>query len=132
MKRSALISLAGLTLLAPSNAAAGPSCVPGFSYAMFGRDDITLSGGAVTNSYNSATGTFTLSNSDGDIGTNGSACGTIKLSGGVDVNGDAAYGATGNSCTISSSGGSTITGTSAALQQNISLPSVTIPTVGTN
>jgi hypothetical protein len=133
LNRTALLSFASLALVTPTEATAGgASCIPAFNYAMFGKEDITLSGGAVTNSYNSATGTFTLSNSNGDVGTNGSACPTIKLSGGVDVNGDADYGATGSSCTISSSGGSTITGTSGPLPQNVSLPSVTIPTVGTN
>ncbi|MEJ7601742.1 MAG: hypothetical protein WKG01_27830 [Kofleriaceae bacterium] len=125
------LSFTSLLALAPSRADAGTtSCVPGFNHALFGKDEIKMTGHSVTNSYNSATSTFTLSNSDADLGTNGSGCADITLSGGVVVNGDIQYGVDGTSCAISNNS-STITGTTGAQTQNVTLPSVTIPTVGT-
>ena len=126
--------LVGVAVLLASSPAYAVCPVPGFNYAAFGDIDVTLSGGASTDSYDSSLGTYaaTKLDSSGNLGTNSKVGGAVKLSGGVDVNGSIAVGAGGVVGTvITSSGGSTYQSGS-VLATAVTLSSVTIPTVGTN
>lgn len=115
---------------------ADASCVPGFDYGAFGKDSVTMSGGGVTDSYNSATASYATSslNTGGNICTNGTGAGAITLSGnGTTVQGNACVGSGGNPSTaINTSGGASYTGTPSAQDPNVVLPSVIVPVVGTN
>jgi len=125
----ALLATAALVAATPSIVEA--ACIPGFDYAAFGKNSVTFGGGAKTNSYNSATGTYATTSTltSGDIGTNGDACGAITLNGGpTTINGNASYGDVGTSCSVNGAG--TVTGTKTKLPADLSLPSVSIPTIG--
>ena len=85
-----------------------------FSKAAFGCDEVQMSGGGVTDSFDSSLGSYasqavntdswgnTIALSNGDVGSNGD----IKLTGGSAVNGDATPGP---GCSVSSSGGGGVT-----------------------
>lgn len=125
----ALVAAAALVAATPDLVDA--ACIPGFDYAAFGKNSVTFGGGAKTNSYNSATGTYASTNSlsNGNIGTNGDSCGAITLNGApTTINGNAQYGDTGSACSVSGAG--SVTGTKTSLGTDVSLPSVTIPTIG--
>jgi hypothetical protein len=128
--------LAGLALTVSPSSARAASCVPGFDDAVFGKRNVTLGGGATTDSYSStAPSTYGSSHvlSGGNIGSNGCTAPTaISLNGApTRVNGNAAIGA---GCAIGSgisTGAATITGAQSAQATNLVLTSVTVPTVGT-
>ena len=120
-----------VVLAAPSPAKAG-SCVAGFDDAAFGKNSVSFGGGGTTDSYDSTLG-FAASHvsSGGNIGTDGTACGAVTLSGApTTIGGNIAYGAGGTACAVSGSPPASINGSSAPLPANVALPSVTIPTVG--
>ncbi|MBU4258114.1 MAG: hypothetical protein KKH45_01815 [Proteobacteria bacterium] len=89
-----------------------------FSKAAFGCDEVQMSGGGVTDSFDSSIGSYAsqavntdswgnmIALSNGDVGSNGD----IKLTGGSAVNGDATPGP---GCSVSSSGGGGVTGSTA-------------------
>lgn len=93
-----------------------------FSKAAFGCDEVQMSGGGVTDSFDSSIGSYasqavntdswgnTIALSNGDVGSNGD----IKLTGGSAVNGDATPGP---GCSVSSSGGGGVTGSTAPNSQ---------------
>ena len=56
----ALLATAALVAATPDVVEA--ACIPGFDYAAFGKNSVTFGGGAKTNSYNSATGTYASTN----------------------------------------------------------------------
>ncbi len=135
IRRALLCSAFGLIAVAvtPQHAHAA-SCVPGFDYGAFSKQcDLTFGGGAVTDSYNSALGTYaaTVTNTGGNIGTNGTTASCVKLNGSTtDINGNIDIGPGGVP-------GNVITGSgtydsSAVMSTALSLPSVLIPVVGTN
>src|SRR5262249_48251776 len=89
-----------------------------FSGALFGKVFITLSGGSVTDSFDSGVGAYNAATagSEGNIGSNGN----ISLSGGATiVKGNATAGGT-----VSESGGSSVTGTTTNNAPPITFPSV--------
>lgn len=105
------------------------SCVPGFDYAVFAKDQINIQGMAGTDSWNSALGTYATTSAcaDGDIGSNGTAGGTIHVqSASAQVCGDVWIGVGGNPTTGITGNGS-ITGSEGALPAAVSLPNVTVP-----
>lgn len=85
-----------------------------FDYAVFAENNITMTGNATVDSYNSNDGPYGNGNqdSDGDIATNSTGNSTVSLSGNVSVDGDAIVGPSGDPSSVISLGpNSTITGT---------------------
>ena len=127
-----------LVMLATTTAIAQPaeaSCIPGFDYAAFGKDQVQWRGGGQTDSYDSSVGPYATSmmTTGGDLGTNGDGCGAVTLAGSpTTVNGNIEYGSAGSACSVAGSPPATINGTRSAQTTEPSLPSVTIPVVGTN
>jgi len=135
MIRRALLVLS-LAMVAEHHADAA-SCVPGFDYGAFAACGVTMSGGGVTNSYDSSIGNYTASQStppsNGNLGENCSTAGSVSLTGSTTkVNGEIDYGPGGSSSVISTSGGASYTGGDSALGSALTLTPVTIPTTGTN
>lgn len=136
--RRALLSTAlGLIAIAttPQKADAA-SCVPGFDYGAFSKQcNLKFAGGAVTDSYNSALGTYatTVTNTGGNIGTNGTSANCVSLNGAsTDINGNIDIGPGGvPGSVINTTGGATFDSAS-VLTSPLSLPSVIVPVVGTN
>jgi hypothetical protein len=96
-----------------------------FSYATFGRNSVTLSGNAYTDSYDSANGSYGAGNrgSNGDVGTNGTTAGAISASGNARINGDAGTGIGG---TVVLNGNASVTGTITS-NTNVNLAQVSVP-----
>lgn len=67
-----------------------------FQYALFGHQNITIGGNAVTDSYNSSNGAYdeNTAGHNGDIGTNATTAGGIAVSGSIFVDGQVAVGST--------------------------------------
>jgi len=88
-----------------------------FSTAIFGNTKVTMSGGSYTDSYiNTPSCWVKGNNKNGDVGTNSLQSCSIQMSGGVQVFGKGWVGHGGNPTTVEClSGGSTISGASAAL-----------------
>lgn len=128
-----------VALLAVARPAFAGSCVPGFDYGAFGKTSVDFGGNSSVDSYmsdsfNSAAGNYstTHSNSGGNLGTNGTATGSITVHGtAASVYGDIYVGAGGSAATVTIHGHPTV-GTISAQSQNLVLPSVTIPTLGSN
>jgi len=136
IRRALLCSALGLIAVTVTPRPADASCVPGFDYGAFANQcDLTFGGGAVTDSYNSAFGTYamTVTNTGGNIGTNGTSNSCVKLNGSTtDINGNIDIGPGGiPGTTITTSGGANFD-SSSVLTAPVSLPSVVIPVVGTN
>lgn len=134
MIRRALLVLS-LAMVAEHHADAA-SCVPGFDYGAFASCGVTMSGGGVTNSYDSSIGNYSASQStpasNGNLGENCTTAGSVTLSGSTtQVNGEIDYGPGGSSSVISSSGGASYD-SSSALGSSLTLTPVTIPTTGSN
>src|SRR4051812_33332851 len=132
------IALVGFALSVAPRAADAGSCIPGFNYGAFSKGcTMKFTGGAVTDSYDSSLGTYAITHTGtgGNIGTNGTSANCVDLSGsGTDINGTIDVGPGGGSSTVKTSGGATFDGdpNPNVLTTALSLPSVTIPTVGTN
>jgi hypothetical protein len=121
---------AGLLALLAPRAARADSCVPGFDFALFGRDMVALQADATTDSYDSSVGVYlaTSSCTDGDLGTNSTANNTLRLqSTSASVCGDAIVGNGGSPASVIDNNG-TITGTLSAQTANVVLTAVTLPT----
>jgi hypothetical protein len=113
---------------------AAASCVPGFDYAAFGKTSVDFGGDSTCDSWNSASGTYaaTQSNTGGNLGTNGTQSGALTVHGTASsVFGNLYYGVGGTDSTVTIHGQPT-TGSSGALTSTLALPSVTIPTLGSN
>jgi hypothetical protein len=134
--RHAWLGVAVLVLAHGSRADAA-SCVPGFDYGAFASCNIKMSGGGVTNSYDSSIGAYSVSQSspasNGNLGENCTDANSITLSGSTtDVNGDIAVGPGGSpGSVIGTSGGATYS-SSSTLSSSLTLTSVTVPTTGSN
>lgn len=102
-----------------------------FGDAAHGSTSLTLSGNAVTDSYNSTNGAYNVNGnkfSNGDVSTDGTAAQTIALSGNAIVNGNAAVGPGANvSSAIHTSGNAVIAGTQSAESSAWNVPLSTIP-----
>jgi hypothetical protein len=136
MIRRALLVLS-LAVVAEHHAEAA-SCVPGFDYGAFASCGITMSGGGVTNSYDSSIGSYTVSQSappsNGSLGEDCTTANSVDLSGSTTkVNGNVDFGPGGTSgSVIKESGGASFTGSSNALGSSLTLTPVTIPVTGSN
>ncbi len=101
-----------------------------FNFALFGDDSVTLTGNAMTDSYDSSEGSYNAATagSEGDVGTNGIAAGSITLNGNARVKGDALIGSEGDPDTgITMTGNSVITGIQGTEDEEKDFPEVTIP-----
>jgi hypothetical protein len=130
-------ALAGAVFATIAVVAARPaaaSCVPGFDYGAFGKLSVDFGGNSSVDSYNSAAGPYLLSrsNSGGNLGTNGTGKGAITVHGTAsEVYGDLFYGAGGSESSVTIHGNPTV-GTLAAQTTNLDLPSVIVPSLGSN
>jgi hypothetical protein len=136
VRRAVATTLAALAALAALGAPrpAAASCVPGFDYGAFGKLSVDFGGNSSVDSYNSNAGTYaaTHSNSGGNLGTNGTSSGAITVHGTASsVYGDLYYGVGGSASSVTIHGDPTI-GTAAPLTSALTLPSVTVPSLGSN
>lgn len=100
----------------------------GFNFGIFGDSNVTASGKASTDSYNSNNGPYAPGGTNGDIGTNATGQGVITVSGDAKVGGDAVVGAGGNpAIAITTSGNGTILGTQTAAASPAPMDPVQIP-----
>lgn len=65
-----------------------------FQFALFGDQNVTVSGSAITDSYNSTAGPYSSGSHNGDIGTNATTAGGVVVSGSIFVDGQVAVGST--------------------------------------
>jgi Tfp pilus assembly protein PilX/cytoskeletal protein CcmA (bactofilin family) len=96
-----------------------------FTSAVFGKNSVSLSGNARTDSYNSAAGSYGAGNvgANGDVATNAHTAGAITLTGNARINGDANTGSDG---TITLTGNARVTG-NITDTSNINLSAVIVP-----
>lgn len=88
-----------------------------FLYAIFSKNSISLTGNAITDSYDSSVAAYNpgTATSNGDVVTDSTSAGAVSLSGDATVKGNAAVGPNGNANTvITTSGNAVITGTKSA------------------
>lgn len=134
MIRRALLLVA---LVASEHHAHATSCVPGFDYGAFAACGVTMSGGGVTNSYDSSIGNYTVSQSsppsNGNLGENCTTAGSVTLSGSTTtVNGQIDFGPGGSAGSVISTSGGASYDTSSSLGSTLTLTPVTIPPTGTD
>ncbi len=107
-----------------------------FTYGVYAKDSITMSGNSTSDSYNSNYGAYGGSNkfSTGDVAVNNTQSGHLSLSGNAKIKGNAYVGYTGVPNTvITTSGNAGITGTRSNLSEDWSnYDSPTIPETHTN
>ena len=107
-----------------------------FNFAIFAENSITLTGNdktASVDSYDSRTGPYVEGGTNGDIGVNSIAAGSITLNGKTIVQGDALVGSTGDPASgIDVGPNATITGTSGTLTETqvYSDPTTSLPSSG--
>ncbi|MEW5876310.1 MAG: pilus assembly PilX N-terminal domain-containing protein [Candidatus Zixiibacteriota bacterium] len=91
-----------------------------FRWAAFGDDRFDLNGGTVTDSYDSDSGSYAVTqrNEDGDVGSNG----TIGINGNATINGDASTSSPGD---MTIEGSSVVTGDTTTAADVITLDPVT-------
>jgi hypothetical protein len=135
--RSSLLTTAFATTVAlvasPSMAFADSSCVPGFTYGAFGKNSVDYGGNSGCDAWNSAAGTYAQTKSGGcDLGTDGTSTGAMTVHGTAStVFGNVYYGNGGTSSTLTVNGHPSMTN-GGALPAPLSLPSVVVPTIGSN
>ncbi|MCP4579689.1 MAG: hypothetical protein GY846_25745 [Deltaproteobacteria bacterium] len=78
-----------------------------FNYGIFGDLGVTIRGNGKTDSYNSSDSPYTWAtrSTNGDIGTNATGAGAIRLSGNAKIYGDARVGVGGNPSTVITTSG---------------------------
>jgi hypothetical protein len=107
-----------------------------FAEAAHGKDNVTLVGNAITDSYNSNIGAYNVNGNrgnNGNVGTDSVAAAAISLTGNARVNGNAAVGPGGNtSAGISVTENAAITGVQGLEAAAWNLPLSTIPSGVTN
>jgi hypothetical protein len=131
MAVSAACAVAAMLAARP---AAAQSCVPGFDYGAFGKLSVDFGGNSSVDSYNSASGNYAKShsNSGGNLGTDGTSSGAITVHGTAsNVYGNLSYGVGGTASSVTIHGHPNV-GDRAALTSNLALPSVIVPSLGTN
>ncbi|MBI4308866.1 MAG: hypothetical protein HY591_00890 [Candidatus Omnitrophica bacterium] len=97
-----------------------------FGYAAFSQGQVTLANNTFVDSYNSNNGpydTSTNSDTNGDIGSNGTTAGIISIGNNISVGGDVSTGVGG---TVTVGSNSEISGTTTQ-GAGVSLPAVTVP-----
>ncbi len=108
----------------------------GFSYGVFARQSIQMSGNAQVDAYNSNTGNYGGSNviTSSDVAaTNSTGAGTWTMSGNVTINGNTKVGSGGNANTvITTSGNAVVNGTKSTQTTNLNLatPSTSVASSG--
>lgn len=131
-----LITGHGLYESAPSNLEAVTQLVQTsvFQFALFGSQQVVVSGDVMTDSYDSRSASYDPSNagSDGDIGTNSIGAGGIDIQGNLLINGQLAVGpdvADPNSVVTISGGSATITANPpvVSLSAAMPMPDVIVP-----
>lgn len=104
-----------------------------FPAALFAQSNITMTGNAQTDAYDSREGDYNsaTATADGDVGTNGTSDGIITLTGNPKmpkVQGDATVGPGANiASAIDVTGDAQITGTKSAADEMVNLSPVTVP-----
>jgi len=98
-----------------------------FRYALFGADQLIVSGDVVTDSYDSTSGAYDpmTAGSHGDIGTNATAVGGVTVDGSILVNGQVAVGPDvldPDSVVDVNGGSATITGVPPYVSQPVAMP----------
>ena len=97
-----------------------------FSYAAFAQGQVTLANNTFIDSYNSDNGAYnagTNSNTNGDVGSNGTTAGIITIGNNISLGGNVSTGPGG---TDTVGNGTVIAGTTTH-DNNVSLPAVTVP-----
>ncbi len=96
-----------------------------FTYAAFGKVSVSLSNNTFVDSYDSSAGVYSNGNSDtnGSVGTNGTAVGSIVINNNATVGGNVSTGVGG---TVTLGGGALVTGTTTHTN-NVSIPDVSVP-----
>lgn len=107
-----------------------------FPYAVFSKNNISLTGNAITDSYNSSQAAYSAATatSNGDVATDSTSAGAVALSGNVIIKGNASVGPNGNVNTvITTTDSALITGTKSAQAsaQNPQVKTTTISSEGT-
>jgi len=105
-----------------------------FQFALFGHQSILVAGSAITDSYNSALGSYDAQTpgDDGDVGTNSTADGGVTIDGSIAINGQVAVGAQAQDpeSVVQVNGGSAIITADppiVPMTQSMSLPAVSVP-----
>jgi len=101
-----------------------------FASALFANSNVTMSGNAQTDAYDSRNGAYNAATatSDGNIGTNGTSNSIISLSGNARINGNATVGPGANiASAITTTGNALVTGVKQAASAVTSLAPVTVP-----
>lgn len=99
-----------------------------FDFGLFGDQEVSMSGRAMTDSYDSRRGPYAPGGTNGDIGTNSTDRAAISLTGSTRVVGDAVAGAGGNpAAVISVSPNATVTGSQTAAPSKKTLSPVEVP-----
>src|SRR5688500_8724440 len=122
----ALAAIGGV--LVATTATVDASCVPGFDFAIFAKNNLHIQGQAGTDAWNSANGSYATTNvcDDADIGTNSSASGAGYIqSNSTTVCGDAKSGAGSTAASVFTGNGNII-GSKSAQTANQPLPNVTV------
>ncbi len=146
MKTSTWCALGGaVALLVATPRPAAADCVPGFSFAAFGKDNIGYGGGSTTGSFSSAVGAYGVpasnasTTSGGNIGTNSSSCAAVNTAGvsltgaSTTIGGNIQTGVGSTACTVSGSPPATVTAGTTPQTSNTVFTSVVIPAqIGTN
>ncbi len=96
-----------------------------FSFAAFAQGQVTLANNTFIDSYNSNNGAYSVANSNtnGDIGSNGTTAGIISIGNNISLGGDVSTGVGG---TNTAGSGTVITGT-ITHTNNYSMPDVSVP-----
>jgi hypothetical protein len=141
MMRNRITLVCALAAVAGSRDAAAASCIPGFDFAVFAKNNVDFQGDAGTDSFDSSfssdtfdssVGSYALTHTcslDADIGTNSTAAGAVNVqSQSTEICGDISVGSGGNPSTVVTGNGD-IDGTKAAQSTNLDLPDVTIPSL---
>ncbi len=107
-----------------------------FADAVHGVGDVTLTGNAYTDSYDSRNGAYNVGgnrHSHGDTSTDAAGPGAVSLSGNATINGDVQIGPGGNtSAGVQTTGNATVSGTMSTESAVWNLPLTTIPAGVTN
>jgi len=105
-----------------------------FQFALFGSQQVVVSGEAITDSYNSSQGPYDPNafGQNGDVGTNATTAGGVNISGSIAINGQIAVGANvadPNSVVTITGGSAIITENPPVVSQSQALPTppVTVP-----
>ena len=101
-----------------------------FASALFANSNITMTGNAQTDAYDSRNGAYNalIATSEGHVGTNGTSASIVSLSGNAKIKGNATVGPGANVVTaITTTGNASVTGLKQAAAATTPLAAVTVP-----